>query len=161
MTLFHSLFPHGWQHYLLGGLLIGAGVALLFVCTGRVGGMSSVFSSTWSYVVQRPFFQQPRFVGTRGWRLVYALGLVLGAAVWWLGLAGGASQSTGLPPWQLLLGGFFVGYGARLGNGCTSGHGICGLGSLQWPSLLAVLTFMATAFLTANLFAWAWPASQP
>ena len=58
-----------------------------------------------------------------------------------------------MPAWQLLLGGFFVGYGARLGNGCTSGHGICGLGSLQWPSLLAVLTFMATAFLTANLAA--------
>lgn len=50
-------------------------------------------------------------------------------------------------------GGFFVGYGARLGNGCTSGHGICGLRSLQLPSLLAVLTFMATAFLTANLAA--------
>ena len=44
-----------------------------------------------------------------------------------------------------------VGYGARLGNGCTSGHGICGLGSLQLPSLGAVLTFMATAFLVANL----------
>ncbi len=52
------------------------------------------------------------------------------------------------------IGGFLVGYGARLGNGCTSGHGICGLGSLQWPSLLAVLTFMATAFITANLVAW-------
>ncbi len=51
------------------------------------------------------------------------------------------------------MGGFLVGYGARLGNGCTSGHGICGLGSLQWPSLLAVLTFMGTAFLTANLVA--------
>ena len=55
--------------------------------------------------------------------------------------------------WALLLGGFFVGYGARLGNGCTSGHGICGLGSLQWPSLVAVLTFMATAFITANVVA--------
>ncbi len=148
-----SLFPLGWQHYLLGGLLIGTGVALLFVFTGRVGGMSTVFSSTWSFVVQRPFFQQTRFVGSRGWRLVYALGLVLGAALWWLGLAGGAAQSTGLPAWQLLVGGFFVGYGARLGNGCTSGHGICGLGWLQLPSLLAVLTFMATAFVTANLFA--------
>jgi uncharacterized membrane protein YedE/YeeE len=51
------------------------------------------------------------------------------------------------------VGGFIVGYGARLGTGCTSGHGICGLGSLQWPSALAVLTFMATAFLTANLMA--------
>jgi uncharacterized membrane protein YedE/YeeE len=57
-----------------------------------------------------------------------------------------------LPAWQLLLGGLLVGYGARLSNGCTSGHGICGLGSLQIPSLVAVLTFMATGFLTANLF---------
>jgi uncharacterized membrane protein YedE/YeeE len=84
---------------------------------------------------------------------VYALGLILGALVWWLGFAGGASQATAVPAWQLLVGGVFVGYGARLGNGCTSGHGICGLGSLQWPSALAVLTFMATAFLTANLAA--------
>ena len=153
MNLTFSLFPLGWQHYLLGGLFIGAGVALLFVLTGLVGGMSTVFSSTWSFVVRRPFFQQARFTDSRGWRLVYALGLVLGALVWWLGFAGGAAQTTSVPVWQLLVGGFLVGYGARLGNGCTSGHGICGLGSLQWPSLLAVLTFMATAFLTANLVA--------
>jgi uncharacterized membrane protein YedE/YeeE len=154
MNLLSTLFPLGWQHYLLGGLLIGAGTALLFVLTGRIGGMSTVFSSTWSFVVQRPFFQQVRFVSSRNWRLVYAAGLILGALLWWQGFADGASQSTGVPVWQLLLGGFFVGYGARLGNGCTSGHGICGLGSLQWPSLLAVLTFMATAFVTANLMAW-------
>ena len=84
---------------------------------------------------------------------VYAAGLVLGAFVWWLGFAGGVPEATAVPVWQLLVGGFFVGYGARLGNGCTSGHGICGLGSLSLPSLLAVLTFMATAFLTANLAA--------
>ncbi|MGE4378153.1 MAG: YeeE/YedE family protein [Burkholderiaceae bacterium] len=148
-----TLFPLGWQHYLLGGLCIGAGVALLFVCTGLIGGMSTVFSSTWSYVLRRPFFQQERFTGSRAWRLVYALGLILGAFVWWQGFAQGAPQSTSVPVWQLLVGGFFVGYGARLGNGCTSGHGICGLGSLQWPSLLAVLSFMATAFITANLVA--------
>jgi uncharacterized membrane protein YedE/YeeE len=153
MTAFLTPFPLGWQHYLLGGTFIGAGVALLFVMTGRIGGMSTVFSSTWSFVVRRPFFQQPRLVDTRGWRLVYAAGLILGAMVWWLGLAGGAPQATAVPAWQLLVGGFFVGYGARLGNGCTSGHGICGLGSLKWPSLMAVLTFMATAFLTANLAA--------
>jgi len=147
-------FPLGWQHYLLGGLLVGAGTALLFVLTGRIGGMSTVFSSTWSYLVRRPFFQQGRFVDSRGWRLVYALGLILGALIWWLGFAGGVREATAVPVWQLLLGGFFVGYGARLSNGCTSGHGICGLGSLQWPSALAVLTFMATAFLTANLIAW-------
>ncbi|MDY0107865.1 MAG: YeeE/YedE thiosulfate transporter family protein [Giesbergeria sp.] len=153
MTLTLSLFPFGWPHYLLGGLLIGGAVALLFVFTGLIGGMSTVFSSTWSFVVRRPFFQQARFTDSRGWRLVYALGLVLGALVWWLGFADGAPQSTSVPVWQLLAGGFLVGYGARLGNGCTSGHGICGLGSLQWPSLLAVLTFMGTAFITANIVA--------
>jgi uncharacterized membrane protein YedE/YeeE len=151
MKILSTLFPLGWEHYLAGGLLVGAGTALLFVTTGRIGGMSTVFSSTWSFVVQRPFFQQPRFVDSRGWRLVYAAGLILGALVWWIGFAGGVQQHTAVPVWQLLLGGFFVGFGARLGNGCTSGHGICGLGSLQLPSLYAVLTFMATAFLTANL----------
>ena len=147
-----SLFPFGWQHYLLGGLLIGTGVALLFLCTGLVGGMSTVFSSSWSFVVRRSFFQQSRFTDSRVWRLMYALGLILGALVWWLGFADGPRGSTDIPPWQLLLGGVLVGYGARLGNGCTSGHGICGLGSLQLPSLGAVLTFMTTAFLVANLF---------
>src|SRR3990167_6990535 len=131
-----SLFPLGWQHYLLGGLFIGAGVALLFVFTGLVGGMSSVFSSTWSYLLRQPYFQQARYTGSRGRRP-------------------GPPAGPGLraPVWAVVVGGFLVGYGARLGNGCTSGHGICGLGSLQWPSLLAVLTFMATAFITANLAA--------
>lgn len=153
MTDALSLFPLGWQHYLLGGLFIGAGVALLYLLTGLVGGMSTVFSSTWSFAVHRPFFQQARFTGSRGWRLVYAAGLVLGALLWWTAFSDGVPLSTGVPVWALLVGGFLVGYGARLGNGCTSGHGICGLGSLQWPSLLAVLTFMTTAFLTANLAA--------
>jgi uncharacterized membrane protein YedE/YeeE len=56
-------------------------------------------------------------------------------------------------PWRLLTGGFLVGYGARLGGGCTSGHGICGLASLQRPSLAAVLTFLATGMATAQLLA--------
>lgn len=148
-----SLFPLGWLHYLLGGLLVGLGTALLFVATGRVGGMSSVFSSTWSWLVRTPYFQAARYVQTRGWRLVYAAGLIVGALIWWLGFTDGTPLGTQVPAWQLLVGGFLVGYGARLGNGCTSGHGVCGLGSLQLPSLYAVLTFMATAFLTANLAA--------
>ena len=151
MTLLETLFPLGWQHYLLGGLIIGTGVALLYLFNGWVGGMSTVFSSTWSYVFKRPFLQQERFLTSRQWRLVYAAGVVLGALVWRFALASGEAQHSSVPHWQLLLGGFFAGYGARLGNGCTSGHGICGLGSLQLPSLGAVLTFMGTAFVTANL----------
>jgi uncharacterized protein len=151
MNPFDTFFPFGWQHYLLGGLTIGAGVALLYLFNGWVGGMSTVFSSTWSFVSRKSFFQQARLVDSRHWRLVYAAGVVLGALVWRFALNDGQAQSTSVPVWQLLLGGFLVGYGARLGNGCTSGHGICGLGALQLPSLGAVLTFMATAFLTANL----------
>lgn len=149
-----SLFPLGWEHYLLGGLLIGAGVSLLFVMTGWVGGMSTVFTSTWSYLSRKPFFQQSRFVDTRLWRLVFALGLILGAALWWVWLGPAQALHTGVPLWQLGVGGLLVGFGARLGNGCTSGHGICGLSSLQMPSLVAVLTFMATGFLTANVVLW-------
>ena len=149
MTL--SLFPLGWEHYLVGGLLIGTGVSVLFLLTGWVGGMSTVFSSSWSYVSKRPFFQQGRFVETRTWRLVFALGLIIGAALWWAALGPQQGLQTGVPLWQLGLGGILVGFGARLSNGCTSGHGICGLSSLQWPSLVAVLTFMATGFVTANL----------
>lgn len=151
MNPFDTLLPFGWSHYLLGGLTIGAGVALLYLFNGWVGGMSTVFSSSWSFVSRRAFFQQARLVDSRGWRLVYAAGVVVGALVWRFALNDGQAQSTSVPVWQLLLGGFLVGYGARLGNGCTSGHGICGLGALQLPSLGAVLTFMATAFLTANL----------
>jgi uncharacterized membrane protein YedE/YeeE len=153
MNLLQSLFPLGWQHYLVGGLIIGAGTSLLYVLTGRIGGMSTVFSSSWSYLVKKPYFQAERYIDSRGWRLVYAAGLIVGAAAWWLLFANGVWQTTRVPAWQLLVGGFFVGYGARLGNGCTSGHGICGIGSLQLPSLYATLTFMATAFMTANLLA--------
>lgn len=146
-----SLFPLGWQHYLAGGLLIGAAVALMFVLTGLVTGMSTVFTSTWSYFSRALFFQQPRFTGSRGWRLVLALGLVLGAALWWLALGPPGGVQTAVPAWQLTAGGFLAGYGARMSNGCTSGHGICGLASLRLPSALAVLIFLTTAIATANL----------
>jgi uncharacterized membrane protein YedE/YeeE len=148
-----QVFPLGWLHYLAGGLFIGLGVALLYLATGRLAGMSSVFTSTWSYLSMRAAFQQPRWLASRGWRLQLALGLVLGAALWWLALGPPEPLSTGMPAWRLLLGGMVAGFGARLAGGCTSGHGICGIGSLKLPSLLAVLTFMATGFATAQLLA--------
>lgn len=152
-----DLLPRGLTHYLLGGLLIGAGVGLLFVLRGQIGGTSTFFTSTWSYVSERPFFQQPRFVRSRGWRALYAAGLVLGAALYWAMF--GEDFETGVASWRLLLGGVLIGFGARLSNGCTAGHGICGLASLQWPSLIAVLTFLGTAIAVAHLVVWLGPAS--
>lgn len=148
-----ALFPHGWIHYLAGGLLLGAAVSLLFVLTGWIGGMSTLFSSTWSFVSRAPGFADSRLTGSRVWRSWYAIGLV-GGGVLYLFLAGSAAGFlTAVPWWQLLLGGFIAGFGARLSNGCTAGHGICGMASLQLPSLLAVITFLITAMITANLVA--------
>jgi uncharacterized protein len=145
-----TLFPNGWSHYLAGGLVIGAGVSLLFIATGLIGGMSTFYSAVWSYVSKQAFFQQARFTGSRHWRVVYAAGVVLGGALWWFA-GGGHSAITHIPVWQLALGGFIAGFGARMGGGCTSGHGICGLASLQVLSLAAVMTFLITAIATAHI----------
>ncbi|CBL46121.1 Conserved hypothetical protein [gamma proteobacterium HdN1] len=146
-----SLFPLGVFQYIAGGICIGLAVSLIFMFTGIVAGMSSFFSSTLSWFSKLPFFQEARWVSTRGWRATLAAGLILGAALFYFGFGGQQNWVTQVTWWQLLIGGFIGGFGARLSGGCTSGHGICGMASLQLPSLAAVLTFMTTAILTANL----------
>ena len=152
MTM-QQLFPNGIEPYLVGGLVIGMAVAFAFAMSGLIAGMSTVFSSTWSYVSRLAFFQQERFIASRGWRLALAAGLVLGGALFLLSSAHGVTFQTHVPGWRLALGGFVAGFGARMSNGCTSGHGICGVGSLQLPSILAVAIFLVTAILTAQLVA--------
>ena len=147
MPVLETLFPLGIAHYLIGGLFIGAAVSFLFVSTGLIGGLSTFFTSTWSWVSGNSYFQRDEFVSTRNWRMIYAVGLVIGAAIWMF-TVGEAFQTT-VSWWQLALGGFIAGYGARLSNGCTSGHGICGLASLQLPSLLAVIIFLGAAMVSA------------
>jgi uncharacterized membrane protein YedE/YeeE len=146
-------FPSGIESYLIGGLLIGVAVSFAFAMSGLVTGMSMVFSSTWSFVSRRAFFRQDRFVSSRGWRLTLAVGLVLGGALFLLTVAHGATFQTQVPGWRLAVGGFIAGFGARMSNGCTSGHGICGVGSFQAPSILAVLIFLVTAMVTAHVVA--------
>ena len=146
-----TLFPNGWFEYLAGGVIMGAGMSLLFVSTGLIGGMSTVFTSVWSYFSRAPFFQEGRFVSSRRWRLVYAAALVGGAFIWLA--CCGEPFVTGVPAWRLVVGGFIAGFGARLSNGCTAGHGICGMASLQPASILSVLIFLATAMVTARVVA--------
>jgi uncharacterized protein len=150
MNELQALFPNGWQSYLVGGVFLGCAVTLLFALTGLVGGMSSVFSSTWSYFSERSYFQQTRYLESRHWRLIYSVGVVLGGAAFIA--IGGKSVATQIPIWQIALGAFIAGFGARLSNGCTSGHGICGMASLKLPSFLAVLIFLSTAIMSAHLF---------
>jgi uncharacterized membrane protein YedE/YeeE len=144
-----DLFPHGWMHYLAGGLLLGAGMSLLFIGTGLIGGMSTVFTTVWSFFSQAPYFRETRFMSSRGWRVAYALALVIGAALWLATV--GEPFRTAVPAWQLAMGGFIAGFGARMSNGCTAGHGICGMASLQPASILAVVIFLATAMISARV----------
>lgn len=149
--MFSEFFPNGFTRYLIGGSCIGLGIALLFIATGRMGGVSTFFSAAWSWVLRRPFFQQAELREGRQWRLVYSLGLALGGALY---LALGLPQeATQLPAWKLALGGLLIGFGARLGGGCTSGHGICGMASLSPGSIAMVGIFLTSAMLTANLIA--------
>jgi len=78
-------------------------------------------------------------------------GLIAGAVIWLA--CGGEPFVTGVPAWRLVAGGFIAGFGARLANGCTAGHGICGMASLQPASILSVLIFLATAMVTARVVA--------
>ena len=145
--MYTNYFPYGMERYLIGGLLIGLGVALLFVSTGRLGGASTFFSAAWSWVTDLPFFQQASLRDSRLWRLVYALGMVLGGVVYVaLGLP---TEATQVQVWRFVVGGLLIGFGARLGGGCTSGHGICGMASLSIGSMLMVVVFLSTAIVTA------------
>lgn len=146
-----QFFPFGMERYLVGGLFIGLGVALLFITTGRLGGASTVFSSTWSWFSKLGFFQQASLRESRVWRLVYALGMVIGGVIYLT--AGLPVEDTHVRVWQFVIGGLLIGFGARLGGGCTSGHGICGMASLSVGSMLMVAVFLSTAIITALLVA--------
>ncbi|QNP39785.1 YeeE/YedE family protein [Lysobacter solisilvae (ex Woo and Kim 2020)] len=119
---------------LLGGALIGLAATLLYALLGRIAGISGIVNAA---VEQR---------GERGWRVAFLLGLVI-AATAWLAYTG-APPRTGFGSGWLIAAGLLVGFGTRLGNGCTSGHGICGLARLSKRSLVAVLVFMGVAFAT-------------
>jgi uncharacterized membrane protein YedE/YeeE len=103
-----------------------------------------------SYVSHVSRFQQPRFVASRDWRVVFTVGIVAGAFAYAL-IAGEFYWLTEVSPWRLFVGGLLVGAGTRLGKGCTSGHGICGVGSGSKTSVVNVLVFMLVAIGVAQV----------
>ncbi|MDG5778513.1 YeeE/YedE thiosulfate transporter family protein [Haloarculaceae archaeon H-GB2-1] len=145
-----ALFPNGVVQYALGGILVGLGVAVIYLATGIIAGASTFLESTWSYVSDQSRFNRASYLATRDWRIVFTLGIVLGAAVYAFGVGDGA-WTTDVQWWRLLGGGFLVGVGTRVGKGCTSGHGVCGVGSVSNTSLVNVATFLAVAIGTAQL----------
>ena len=126
-----------WAWSLAGGLMIGTAALLLYALSGRIAGISGIGFGLLTGATDR------------AWRLWFLGGLVGGAWV--------AALSTGLaatpPPVSTALGlnmagaGLLVGIGTRVGNGCTSGHGVCGMSRLSMRSIVATMTFMATGFI--------------
>lgn len=79
---------------------------------------------------------------------MFILGMLLGGVLYEYGLASQPTPKSTFAPVAMIIGGFLVGFGTRMGSGCTSGHGVCGLGRLSLRSLVAVLTFLTTAIIT-------------
>ncbi|WP_336361685.1 YeeE/YedE family protein [Haladaptatus sp. ZSTT2] len=145
-----ELFPRGVSPYLLGGLLVGLGAATIYLATGIIAGASTFLESSLSYVSEVKRFNRYKYVSSRNWRVVFTVGIVSGAAIYTL-ISGQGAWTTDVQWWRLLAGGFLVGVGTRLGKGCTSGHGVCGVGSLSNTSFVNVATFLAVAIGTAQL----------
>lgn len=122
-----------------GGVLIGLAASLMILLNGRILGVSGIVGG---------LLQPVR--GDIAWRLVFVTGLIAAA---WLAWAAGFRPSALSPasPVALVIAGLLVGFGTRLGSGCTSGHGVCGISRLSPRSMVATACFMVSGFVTVYL----------
>jgi uncharacterized membrane protein YedE/YeeE len=121
---------------LIGGLLIGASASAMLYLLGRITGISGI---VWSAITAQP---------DNLWRWTFIVGLVLGPLLYHTLFAAPYPAASPLQWWHAVIGGLLVGFGVKMGSGCTSGHGVCGMGRLSLRSLIATLTFMATGIAT-------------
>ena len=122
---------------LIGGVLIGLSAVLLLLLSGRIAGVSGILGGIISSNVP----------GERSWRLGFICGLMIGAALFAF-MRGGFALRLQAEGSMLIVAGLLVGFGTRLGSGCTSGHGVCGLARRSPRSLAATMIFMVVAALT-------------
>ena len=127
---------HPWLLSTLGGVLIGLSAVMLMGTLGRVAGISGIASGLLAGA------------SDRGWRVAFVLGLVAAPLLllWLHGHSGIGAPQVGWP--LMAVAGLLVGFGTRLGGGCTSGHGVCGIARLSPRSLLATVVFMLFGVIT-------------
>ncbi len=123
-----------------GGALIGLASVLLMLLTGRIAGISGIFGGCLTLAA-----------GDRVWRFAFIVGLILASVA--SGLLGYPLPTPDMPAsWVMIaIAGLLVGFGARLGGGCTSGHGICGIARLSARSIVATAIFMVTAIIVVAI----------
>jgi uncharacterized protein len=122
----------------LGGLMIGIAAAIMLLGLGRIAGVSGLAARATGLADSG---------APRGVAIAFIIGLPLGALIVSL-LTGGVATSFPTSPVPLIIGGLLVGFGTRLGSGCTSGHGVCGMSRLSPRSIMATVVFMASGFAT-------------
>ena len=124
----------------IGGVLIGLSAVLLMLLTGRIAGISGIFSGLLNLRGE-----------DKSWRIAFIAGLILAPIIaGWIGY--GRAPPTLPENWVIIVAaGLLVGFGTRLGGGCTSGHGICGIGRLSMRSVTATIVFMVTAVITVAI----------
>jgi uncharacterized membrane protein YedE/YeeE len=125
---------------LVGGLLIGLAVALMMLLNGRIAGISSIVGG----------LVTPKS-GDTAWRFAFVVGLLLGALAFILAVGGPTPVDVLASPPAILIGGLLVGFGTRMGSGCTSGHGLCGIARFSRRSIVATSVFFGVAMLTVFL----------
>jgi uncharacterized membrane protein YedE/YeeE len=134
MTIDWTAFTPGAA--LAGGALIGLAAVMFILLNGRIAGVSGVLGGLLTALR-----------GDRAWRVAFVAGLIVAPLVYAL-FAPWPVPTIAAGPVALVAAGLLVGFGTRLGSGCTSGHGVCGLSRLSPRSLVATLVFMATGFAT-------------
>ncbi|HHF2971965.1 TPA: YeeE/YedE family protein [Vibrio diabolicus] len=125
-----------WES-LFGGLLLGISATILSLVNGKIAGISGIMNGIMS----------PK-KGDYSWRLLFAVGMIAGGLISVLMLGVAVPSTANLSLGMVIAAGLLVGIGTRLGNGCTSGHGICGMGRLSKRSVVATCVFMVVAGLT-------------
>lgn len=133
------MFESSTLQALAGGVMIGIAASLLIVLSGRIAGISSILNDA--------IFKKDE----RLWQVLFIGGLLFGGFLYHWVTGRPAPSLAVTNPWMAILGGLIVGYGVRLGSGCTSGHGVCGIARFSTRSIVATLVFIATGVLTVAL----------
>ena len=158
--ILHDLTP---MHWALAGFGIAAVTLTLAFIYNRRLGLSSGFEDVCSLALSIPYFKRSTLLADRQWRLPMVIGLLLG------GVLSAALGGGWTPTWEagllderlalgaggkllwMFVGGLFIGFGTRLGAGCTSGHGIFGMSNLERSSIITTMAFMGAGVVTSNL----------